>query len=67
MRASAKIVVFMWIAIAMTSCFKAGPDDPGTEYAPNMYHAVPYEPLNQIKDKDLLQFIPTEMREREHC
>lgn len=38
----------MWM---MVSCFGAGGDDPGTEFAPNMYHAVPYEPLRQIKDK----------------
>ena len=27
-------------------------DDPGREYAPQMYHSVPYEPLSQIKDKE---------------
>jgi mono/diheme cytochrome c family protein len=36
--------------IALLSC-KAKNDYPGTEYAPNMYHAVPYEPLKQITDK----------------
>lgn len=35
--------------VIMASC-GAGKDDPGKEYAPNMYHAVPYEPLKQIKD-----------------
>ena len=30
----------------------AGKDDPGTEYAPNMYHSVPYEPLTQITDEE---------------
>ena len=38
-------------AAILTSC-GAGVDDPGKEYAPNMYHAVPYEPLKQIKDTD---------------
>ncbi|MDN5211128.1 cytochrome c [Fulvivirgaceae bacterium BMA12] len=33
----------------LTSC-GAGVNDPGKEYSPNMYHAVPYEPLKQIKD-----------------
>lgn len=28
----------------------AGGDNPGREYAPNMYHSVAYEPLSQIKD-----------------
>ena len=27
-------------------------NDPGVEYAPQMYHSVPYEPLTQIKDKE---------------
>lgn len=38
-------------AVALLGC-RAGGNDPGKEYAPNMYHAVPYEPLAQIKDKD---------------
>ncbi len=41
-------ISLMWV---MVSCMGAGTDDTGTEYAPNMYHAVPYEPLKQIKDK----------------
>ncbi len=27
-------------------------NDPGTEYAPNMYHSVPYDPFTQIRDED---------------
>lgn len=27
-------------------------NDPGTEYAPNMYHSVPYDPFTQITDED---------------
>lgn len=30
---------------------KAGGENPGLEYAPQMYHAVGYEPLSQIKDE----------------
>ena len=30
----------------------AGGNDQGLEYAPNMYHAVSYEPLKQITDKE---------------
>jgi mono/diheme cytochrome c family protein len=37
--------------LAMMSCQASG-DDPGVEFAPNMYHSVPYEPLSQIKDED---------------
>ncbi|UII24146.1 c-type cytochrome [Fulvivirga ligni] len=36
---------------SLASC-AAGGEDQGLEYAPNMYHSVPYEPLSQIKDKD---------------
>ncbi|MFY0600491.1 MAG: cytochrome c [Cyclobacteriaceae bacterium] len=38
-------------AIVLASC-AAGPDNPGLEYAPQMYHSTPYEPLSQIVDKD---------------
>ncbi len=37
--------------VALVGC-KAGGDNQGLEYAPNMYHSVAYEPLKQIKDKD---------------
>ncbi len=37
--------------LAMVACGASG-NDQGLEYAPNMYHSVPYEPLTQIKDKD---------------
>lgn len=30
----------------------AGGDNPGREYAPNMYHSVAYEPLTQIVDEN---------------
>jgi len=33
----------------LVSC-RAKNDYPGTEYAPNMYHSIAYEPLKQIKD-----------------
>ena len=36
-------------AIALLGC--AGGDNPGLEYAPNMYHSVAYEPLSQITDE----------------
>jgi mono/diheme cytochrome c family protein len=45
--------LFIGVAAAalLTSC-GAGGDDQGTEYAPNMYHSVAYEPYTQITDKD---------------
>lgn len=36
---------------ALVSC-GAGGENQGLEYAPNMYHSVPYEPLSQIVDED---------------
>jgi mono/diheme cytochrome c family protein len=37
--------------LAVSAC-SAKKDYPGLEYAPNMYHAIPYEPLKQITDED---------------
>lgn len=37
-------------ATLLASC-GAGGDNPGVEYAPNMYHSVAYEPYSQITDK----------------
>jgi mono/diheme cytochrome c family protein len=38
--------------VAMLASCGAGGDDQGTEYAPNMYHSVAYEPYSQITDWD---------------
>jgi mono/diheme cytochrome c family protein len=35
----------------LAACAAEG-DDQGTEYAPNMYHSVAYDPLTQITDED---------------
>lgn len=37
--------------VLLTASCAAGPDNPGREYAPQMYHSTPYEPLSQIMDK----------------
>ncbi len=37
------------LGVLMGGC-KASGDNPGREYAPNMYHSVAYEPLTQITD-----------------
>jgi len=42
---------FALVAYGLSSCAAKG-DYPGTEYAPQMYHSVPYEGLSQIQDKD---------------
>ena len=38
------------LSMIFTGC-AAGPDKPGLEYAPQMYHGRPYDPLTQITDK----------------
>ena len=47
-----KIIFNIFIVITLISC-SAKNDDPGVEYAPNMYHSVPYEPLSQVKDEEI--------------
>lgn len=39
------------LALSLLAGCKASGDKPGLEYAPQMYHAVGYEPLSQIKDE----------------
>ena len=39
------------ISVGLASCSASG-DYPGTEYAPQMYHSVAYEPLTQIKNEE---------------
>lgn len=51
MRHTARNSIYTLItAFVLTAC-GAGGDNPGLEYAPNMYHSVPYEPLTQITDE----------------
>jgi len=45
---SFKTALVLALGVAMVSC--AGGDNPGLEFAPNMYHSVAYEPLKQITD-----------------
>ncbi len=37
-----------WIVVLIFTGCKAGGNDTGVEYAPQMYHSVPYEPLTQM-------------------
>jgi len=41
------------LLIFFISACAAKDDYPGVEYAPNMYHSVPYEPLSQVTDKEI--------------
>lgn len=47
-----KSIVTALTGIAFLASCGAGGDDQGTEYAPNMYHSVAYEPYSQITDWD---------------
>lgn len=40
------------VALLILASCTANGDNPGLEYAPQMYHSIPYEPLTQIKDKE---------------
>lgn len=51
------------LATGLTAC-GAGEDDPGTEYAPQMYHSVPYEPLSQITDKSQGEWLSSRADDR---
>ncbi|MFM7195993.1 MAG: c-type cytochrome [Bacteroidota bacterium] len=45
------IILPLAVAVILASCAAKG-DNPGREYAPNMYHSVAYEPLSQITDEE---------------
>jgi len=45
-----KFTSLVVIGAALSGC-GAGGENQGLEYAPNMYHSVPYEPLTQITDE----------------
>ena len=44
-------IVIVAAGFVVASCASRG-NDTGVEYAPQMYHSVPYEGLSQIKDKE---------------
>ena len=44
-----KIVAFLGLAAIAASCGR-DPNDPGMQYAPEMYEAIPYEPYKQVRD-----------------
>jgi mono/diheme cytochrome c family protein len=51
MRLLKSLVIGFSAAVLLAACGAEG-DDQGTEYAPNMYHSVAYEPYSQIVDED---------------
>jgi mono/diheme cytochrome c family protein len=51
------------IAGFLSSCSPGG-DNPGTEFAPNMYHSVAYEPFTQITDIEAGEWLSSGMEGR---
>lgn len=47
-----KRLIIGFAGTALLASCGAGDEDQGTEYAPNMYHSVAYEPYTQITDKE---------------
>lgn len=46
----AKMALPALTGLALLSSCGRDPQDPGMEYAPQMYHSIPYEPYSQITD-----------------
>ncbi|WPZ10373.1 c-type cytochrome [Roseivirga spongicola] len=57
-------VIIPAIAVVVLSGCTANGDNPGLEYAPQMYHSVPYEPLTQIKDESAGSWLSNREDER---
>jgi mono/diheme cytochrome c family protein len=55
-RSSIHHILLILLGISLWSC-KAKNDFQGLEYAPNMYHSVPYEGLSQITDENEGQWL----------
>lgn len=51
MQAMNRLLIACSILALVAGCSAEG-NDTGREYAPNMYHSVPYEPYSQITDPD---------------
>ncbi len=43
-----KFLLFAVITFSLTACVDKDPQDPGVEYASQMYHSLPYDPYSQI-------------------
>ncbi len=56
-------IILLGVVAMLWSC-KAKNDYPGLEYAPNMYNAVPYEPLSQITDESEGKWLSTRIDEK---
>jgi mono/diheme cytochrome c family protein len=49
---SRKNILYAGVLLVLAGC-TARDNDPGVEYAPQMYHSVPYEPLSQFSEAEI--------------
>ena len=60
------IIISTLAVVTLSSCWwKAGGNDPGIEYAPDMYYSKGYEPMTQFSDTNMYRFNPYFMSMRE--
>ncbi len=50
---SIKNILYAGLGAALLVSCNSRENDPGVEYAPQMYHSVPYEPLTQFTDEQV--------------
>lgn len=51
MHKHSSLLFFAAISLLVAACGR-GPEEPGLEFAPAMYHSIPYEPYTQILGQD---------------
>ena len=59
MKAIQKTLVIAFVASLLVGCTAKG-EDPGTEFSPQMYHSAAYEPLTQIVDKSMGEWLDSQ-------
>lgn len=66
MKKPINIILSVIAIISLSSCgWKAGVNNPGIEYAPDMYYSKGYEPMTQYSDTNKYRFNPYFMSMRE--
>jgi cytochrome c5 len=66
MKKSIYIIISALSIVSLSSCWwKAGANDPGIEYAPDMYYSKGYEPFSQFADSSKYRYNPYLMTMRE--
>lgn len=66
MKKSINIILSVITVVSISSCgWKAGVNNPGIEYAPDMYYSKGYEPMTQFSDTNKYRYNPYFMSMRE--